>query len=142
MREPPERLLVLRDWVLNAEHDLAMAAAGMKIPGDPPTESVCFHAQQAAEKYLKALLICHGLDFPKTHDLGKVAQLLPEGMAVPLSAEEQRRLTQYATVARYPGDYEEISLAEAKKAIALARKARRWARSLLPRAALLSKPRT
>jgi len=50
--------------------------------------------------------------------------------------EEQRRLTTYATVTRYPGDYEPISLAEARRAIALARRVRREVRRLLPSSAL------
>ena len=57
----------------------------------------------------------------------------------PLTVDEQERLTNYAVEARYPGDCEEIRLAEAKKAVALARKVRLWARRQLPRAAIRKK---
>ena len=53
-----------------------------------------------------------------------------------LTVEEQRRLTDYATVTRYPGDYEPIPLAEARRAVAIARRVRKEVRSLLPREAL------
>jgi HEPN domain-containing protein len=40
------------------------------------TDTVCFHAQQCVEKYLKAFLVLEGIDFPKTHDIGKISALL------------------------------------------------------------------
>jgi hypothetical protein len=51
-----------------------------------------------------------------------------------LPLEEQRRLTSYATITRYPGDYEPVTLAEARHAVATAKRLRRQIRSLLPTA--------
>ncbi len=115
-----------------AEHDLANAAHTLKLGRDCPTDTVCFHAQQTIEKYLKALLICSGTDFPKTHDLGELTALLPEAVDLVLTVEDQRRLTAYATVMRYPGDYEPVSLTEARKAVSLARRVRRAILKALP----------
>jgi HEPN domain-containing protein len=85
------------------------------------------------EKYLKALLTMQGTVFPKIHDLGEPIALLPADARVGLSVEEQRLLTLYATVTRYPGDYEPVSVEEARRAVALARRVRTAVRSLFPR---------
>jgi len=93
---------------------------------------VCFHAQQCVEKYLKAMLVLHAVDFPKTHDIEKLVDLLPRGVLASWKLDEQRRLTYYATVTRYPGDYEPILLSEAQRAVRIARRIRKEIRGLLP----------
>ncbi|HEX9668755.1 MAG TPA: HEPN domain-containing protein, partial [Thermoanaerobaculia bacterium] len=60
---------VAREWILKAENDLKTAVHVLKLGEHCPTDSVCFHAQQCVEKYVKAVLILAGTDFPKTHDL-------------------------------------------------------------------------
>jgi hypothetical protein len=62
--------------------------------------------------------------------------LVPPDMRPGLDVEEQDRLTEYATVTRYPGKYDPISFSEARGAVAIARRVRREVRRLLPRAAL------
>ena len=96
-----------------------------------PTRSA-YHAQQCVEKYVKALLVFHGVDFPKTHDLGVLIGLLPLRDPLPLTADEQDLLTEYATGARYPG-WGDIPLADARSAVRLARRVRKQARQLLSR---------
>jgi HEPN domain-containing protein len=86
------------------------------------------------EKYLKALLTYKQLDFPRTHDLGQLLLLLPRGARIDLGVEQQRRLTLYATVTRYPGEYEPVTLEEARRAVAVARNAREQVRNALPAA--------
>ncbi|MDD5308916.1 MAG: HEPN domain-containing protein [Deltaproteobacteria bacterium] len=86
-----------------------------------PDGYVCFHAQQCVEKCLKACLAHEGIHFPKHHDIGELFTLLPPGIAIELSPDEQERLTDYATVTRYPGDYDEIPLGEAQDAVFAAR---------------------
>ena len=100
---------------------------------DCPTDTVCFHAQQCAEKYLKAFLVMECIDFPKTHDIKELIALLPKGSRPELTPEEQRRLTDYARVTRYPGDYEPISLSETRRAVSIARRVRKELRKLLPK---------
>lgn len=106
---------------------------------DCPLDAVCFHAQQCVEKYLKAFLVVKSIDFPKTHDVERLVSMLPESIWLKLSIEEQRRLTDYATITRYPGDYEPIQLPEAKHSLALARRVRKALRNLLPKEVLSHK---
>jgi HEPN domain-containing protein len=135
MHDREHRLTIVREWVAKAENDLANAAHTLGLRERCPTDTVCFHAQQCVEKYVKALLVSEAVDFPKTHDLGALVALLPARRRPPLSAEEEGRLTDYATVARYPG-WGEIPLPEARRAVAVARRVRRDARRLLPKDAL------
>jgi HEPN domain-containing protein len=126
---------VAHDWVTKAESDLRAAAYLLEPRAGRPTDVVCFHAQQCAEKYLKALLIFRGTDFPKTHDLEQLITLLPASLRPSLTVEEQRRMTGYATGARYPG-WPDIPLSEARRAVAMARRVRREIRRMLPREVL------
>ena len=105
-------------------------------PEECPFDAVCFHAQQLAEKYLKALLVHKGIDFPKTHDLAEIASLLPHDLIPPIDKGEQDFLSQHAVTSRYPGDPDLISSLEASQAIAIARRVRDWARNLLPKTAI------
>ena len=70
-------IAVTREWVTKAESDLRAAVYLLDPRVEQPTEAVCFHAQQCAEKYVKALLVFRGTDFLKTHDLEKLTALLP-----------------------------------------------------------------
>lgn len=117
-------MVVVREWVTKAEDDLKSAAHLLKLK-DCPVDNVCFHAQQCIEKYLKAMLVSLGLNFPKTHDLAELLALLPARLRPSLDDREQDRLTDYATVTRYPGDYERISLTEARQAVKTARRIHR-----------------
>ena len=90
-------------WVRKAETDWEVAH---KLAGEtpPPCDVVCFHCQQAAEKYLKALLQENGLVVPRTHDLVNVLSLLlPGDVALTPLRRKARSLTQYAVDYRYPG---------------------------------------
>jgi HEPN domain-containing protein len=136
-----ERVIVdvVRGWVEKAENDLKAAAVTLRVGKDSPTDTVAFHAQQCVEKYLKALLTLKGIDFPKIHDIEELLARVGPGVLIGLTVQEQRRLTSYGTVTRYPGDYEPISFAEARRAVALARRVRKEVRRALPRAAVRRK---
>jgi len=127
---------VVREWIEKAENDLKNATYTLKMGEDCPTDTTCFHTQQCVEKYLKAFLTFKRIDFPKTHDVGELLSLISESARPQLVVEEQRRLTAYATVTRYPGDYEPIPLAEARSAVAIARRVRKAVRALMPKEAL------
>ncbi len=71
--------------------------------GRLPFDVVCFHAQQCAEKYPKALLVFHGLEVPRTHDLTEILRLLPAGLVVSLDLDELAELNSYTVDFRYPG---------------------------------------
>ena len=130
-----ERVLhLVRQWVMKAENDLRNATHTLKLGDTGPLDTVCFHAQQCVEKYLKALLCFCEVDFYRTHDLGALMALLPAHLRPELSAEEQARLGDYAVATRYPGDYEPVSLDEAKRAVQMARRVRNQVRRRLPQA--------
>ena len=78
----PETLHLTRQWIEKAEEDLLNAEHTLTLGEDCPLGTVCFHGQQCAEKYLKGLLTLHGADFPKTHDLLDLFNLLPAGAKV------------------------------------------------------------
>jgi len=130
MPENESAMAVAHEWMAKADNDLKSAAYLLKIK-DCPTDTVCFHAQQCVEKYLKALLVVQGTEFRKIHDLGELVTLLPPRHHSLLHDQEQDRLTEYATVTRYPGDYEPISLTEARQAVKIARRVRREVRKIL-----------
>ena len=137
MTDPKRLADIIREWVMKAENDLVNALHTLEIIEEEcPTDTVCYHAQQCIEKYLKAFLVFVDIDFPKTHDISKLVMLLREKIHIDLSVEEQRRLTGYATVTRYPGDYEPISMTEARHAVSLARRVRKAIRKILPKEAL------
>jgi len=132
----PVAIGVIRQWIEKAESDLTAARHLLTLGPRCPTDTVCFHAQQSGEKYIKALLIWHERDFPKTHNLGKLLSLLPPKVRPDLTVEEQQQLTDYATVTRYPGDYGPISRTEARAAVKVARRVRSQVRKKLPKEAL------
>ncbi len=136
MPEQPEALRVAAGWVEKADNDLKNASHTLELDEDCPTDTVVFHAQQCVEKYLKALLVVDGIDFPRTHSVSVLLDLLAESIRPALTTEEQERLTDYATTTRYPGDYEDISLEEAHRATAIAARVRGVAREKLPQQAL------
>ena len=136
MQRHEQVIKVAREWIEKAENDLKNAAYTLKMDQDCPTDTTCFHAQQCVEKYLKGFLTFKRIDFPKTHDVGELLALISESARPRLTVEEQRRLTAYATVTRYPGDYEPIPLSEARSAVAMARRVRKELRALLPKEAL------
>ena len=62
-------------WLRDAKSDLALAS--VKKTKSIRYAHLCFHAQQAAEKAVKAVLLSYGADIPRTHDLAFLVDLLP-----------------------------------------------------------------
>ncbi len=96
-----------------------------------PFDTVAYHCQQCAEMYLKALLIYWNVDFPRTHDLVVLFNLLLEKGSLNLRVQEIQPLNRYSIEARYPGDWEPIEEREAHAALDMARAARCAIRGLL-----------
>lgn len=115
MRDPASDLA--REWLIRSEHDLRVARYLLTMP-DPPPESVGFHAQQCAEKALKAYLTFHRVTFERRHDLNYLIDL-----CVPLdSGFEQFRapadeLTPYAVEFRYPDTLPLVPLESVQTAV-------------------------
>jgi len=127
---------LVADWVRKAEGDFLTASRELSFP-DPVTDTVCFHCQQAVEKYLKAYLIHLDAEFPYTHELGDlvalVAQLDP---AIGEFAEAADALTDYAVEIRYPVDSAVPSATEAKVAFETCSRVRQFVRSRDPALAI------
>jgi HEPN domain len=66
--------------------------------------AVCFHAQQATEKALKAVLVLYGIDFPRSHALERLLALIPAEPASTFEVESVVELTPWAATGRYPED--------------------------------------
>jgi len=116
-------------WATLAEEDYLLARLALSQE-KPLQYGVCFHAQQCAEKYLKAILALQGKAFPKTHDLLALSDLcLQSGVIVPISADRLDRLSAYAVQVRYPG--EEPTLEETQDAIEIAQATRRFVREFV-----------
>jgi HEPN domain-containing protein len=94
-----------------------------------PFATVCFHAQQLVEKYLKALLAFHSVPFPKTHDLAELVSALRPSQELLVDSAQLGLLKRYAVEARYPGDWEPITRQESDEAVRIAKRvgsAIRW----------------
>lgn len=90
-------------WIRKAEEDLR-GANKLAASAPPLRDLACFHCQQAAEKYLKALLQDHGVAVPKIHDLEELLDLLlPQDASLAPLRRILRSLTRYAVEYRYPG---------------------------------------
>ena len=119
-----------REWALKAEEDFLAATALNRRRKIPLWNIVCFHVQQAVEKYLKARLEESGLTVPKTHDLlhllNMTAPVEPLWSAYHSSFS---LLASYAVQTRYPGN--SVTKTDARHAIKLCREFRKEARRAL-----------
>jgi HEPN domain-containing protein len=111
---------LIREWVDKAEGDFATAQRELRARRQPNFDAACFHAQQCAEKYLKALLLEQGATFPKTHNLIDLLDLARrDDAAVEPWRDTLLLLNPYAAQYRYPGESAERSEArETVKALA------------------------
>jgi len=132
--KPPEdaKRHVVGEWLRKANADMALAE---HLAADETAflNAITFHCQQAAEKYLKALLTWWDMEFPKTHVLARLIKLI-EARNTELAASlvDAVALTPYGVELRYPGDRPDASRQEAREAVELARKVRQAVVPLLP----------
>ncbi len=90
-----------REWLNRAASNLARAKAA--IP-QAYLEDLCFDAQQAAEKAIKAVFVHRRVGFPFVHDLTRLLTLLEQtGVRIPKYVWQAGRLTRFAVETRYPG---------------------------------------
>lgn len=110
---------LLMEWLKKADEDLAVAETLLEY-SPQYTDTICFHCQQAVEKYLKAHLIRLDIEFQKTHSLSYLLDLIADKEDVPdkmySKAEE---LQDYAINVRYP-DFTETTVDDAKEAYKIA----------------------
>ena len=117
-------------WMSYADEDLNLAKYVMKMPGSRPYRLIAYHAQQCAEKYLKAYLVYYDIDFPYTHDIQKLLNLCGSHKWIE-KIKEVEELTPYAISARCPGMDEPVTKDETHHAVDLASKVKKTIRKVL-----------
>jgi HEPN domain-containing protein len=122
-----------RAWLQKAAHDITAinrVMVGTRVPWD----IVCFHAQQAAEKVLKAFPVFHGQTPSKSHDcaylLSECAKIAPS--LAPLRADF-RYVTRYGVAPRYPDIGPDPTKKQSVAAIAAMDRLRASVFALLPK---------
>lgn len=121
---------LVREWVEKAEEDYNTLEILSRQRRKRVYNSICFHSQQCAEKYLKGLLTARQMVPPRTHNLKSLADLLlPKEPTIELMRDLFHRLTPYAVENRYPGEF--ATAREAKTACAAVREIRRFVRARL-----------
>lgn len=128
---PPERFSPddPREWLNRARSNLALAR---NCAPDVYLEDLCFEAQQAAEKSIKAVMISRKIEFPYVHNLALLLSILEQnGVTIPNKVRRAARLTPYAADSRYPGVEPPTSEEEYRDAIAIAEAVIRWAEERL-----------
>ncbi len=124
---PPERLPPddPREWLNRARSNLVRANS--TLPG-VYLEDLCFDAQQAAEKAIKAVLIARGAAFPPIHDLAGLLTILGQNdEVIPPAIADAARLTRFAVTTRYPGVTEPVTAEEHRRAVGIAEAVVTWA---------------
>ena len=95
---------LVRGWLRKAESDLT--SAKLALAAGQALDRACFHAQQAAEKCLKAYLMAHEIEFPFIHNLEKLIELCaardPDFLAVKTLGQD---LTPFAVELRYDDEF-------------------------------------
>ncbi len=120
-------------WLAKALNDLRAAEQLLKAPAPRiVAEAVCFHAQQAVEKLIKAFLTFHEIPFGKTHHLEYLINLASKVEPSFLDLmEDVSKLTPYAVEVRYPDDFYTPTLEEAEEAYKIALSVRDFVRKKL-----------
>jgi len=114
-----------REWLNRTRSNLAGAMAN--VPGRY-LEDLCFDAQQAAEKAIKAVMIRRGIEFPYVHDLERLLTILRDaGEDIPAALWAAKELSRFAWVDRYPGAAEAPTDEEYREYVATAEAVVRWA---------------
>jgi len=110
-----ELIEILKLWQRKADNDLKSIANELSCD-DPVTDVICFHAQQATEKFLKLFLISKNLDPIKTHNIGVLLYKCIEIDESFKSLSSIEYLSDYAVELRYPDSFYIPELEEAKEA--------------------------
>jgi HEPN domain-containing protein len=114
-----------REWINRARSNLVLAKSD--IVG-AFLEDLCFEAQQAAEKAIKAVFVHRGERFPFIHDLDDLLKRLEgSGLKIPKYVRRADELSQFAVVMRYPGLVDPVAKRQYRRAVRVAEAVVRWA---------------
>ncbi len=116
LRDPAS---VAAAWLAKAESDRRTIDILCKA-SDPPWDMVAFHAQQLAEKSLKALLAGRGVAFPRTHDLSLLVSAAGGDLGILPDDPGLVELSLLAVSPRYPDEPEPVDAETALRAVAAA----------------------
>ncbi|MEE9297144.1 MAG: HEPN domain-containing protein [Phycisphaerae bacterium] len=137
MTAPREEVVrKVQQWALYADDDLRLAQHGLSMGSECPYRLVAYHAQQCAEKYLKAYLVLQGVDFPFTHNISLLLELCEDSAGWVSTLYEAERLSRYAITTRYPHEDRDVSVEHGRQAIDLAVRVRDIVRTELIRAGI------
>jgi len=112
-------------WLRDAQSDIALSK--VKKTKAIRYEHLCFHAEQAAEKSIKAVLLVLCVNVPRTHDIAFLMDKLPDYSRLSVELMDLPVLTKYAVQFRYPGQELSVVRKEYVRAVELAEAALRWA---------------
>lgn len=118
------------EWIQKAEDDFITATLLLNSELEATSDAICFHCQQCAEKYAKAYLHHHVIEFPRTHDLLELLSLCRQHDPIFMTiSTEMYLLNSYSVEIRYPGRF--TSLEEAEGALSTLQTVRTFIRSKL-----------
>ena len=125
MQPADRRAALARRWLAQARTDLVLATVVLERDREGLEGwAAAFHAQQAAEKALKAVLVARGEDPPRIHNLRALVAVLPSDLRLSASPDDLASLTQFASATRYlvdpSGGVEDATWEEAESAVVVA----------------------
>jgi len=123
-----DRSDLIAAWLDKASKDIRIAEHELSFDEDEIiAEAVCFHCQQATEKFLKAYLVFLHIPFEKIHDIGELIAMCSEkDKNMKIFEDRADRLTVYAVEIRYPDSIVSPSLADAREAFDIAKEIKEY----------------
>ena len=126
-------------WLEYAEDDLRAAEVSLSLKSNIPYRIIVFHSQQCAENYIKAYMVFHSIDFPYTHNISTLIELLEPVIDLNEKLKTAKELSKYAVAIRYPTEYLKINKTEAVRSIRIASKVKQMILNLLQKEGLVIK---
>jgi HEPN domain-containing protein len=111
-------------WLERAKSSLEISKIAVNV--NVYYEDLCYQSQQAVEKALKGLLIYYGVEPEFTHNIGILLNEVEKFEEIPENIKESTKLTKYAIMTRYPGEYDEITKEGYEESIKIAKDCLEW----------------
>jgi HEPN domain-containing protein len=111
-------------WIERAKSSLEISKIAVNV--NVYYEDLCYQSQQAVEKALKGLLIFYGVEPEFTHNIGILLNEIEKFTEIPENIKEVIKLTKYAVITRYPGEYDEITKENYEESIKIAKDCLEW----------------
>lgn len=108
-----EKIEYIKNWLYRGNEDIAVIESLVKAGIENYTSTICFHAQQASEKFLKTFLVYHDVDYPRTHDLDYLLQECQKINEEAFQNINLQSLSDFGVSVRYPDDFYIPSVSEA-----------------------------